>query len=113
MSDSASNRRGSFNWPEISAIILSLAAILVSGIALFEGRQEHQDERNTEILDAVYDDWMNLAMQTDWRVQHVLEAPDTYYEYRDLARNLTVDMTPREKAQAFLMEHSIDRKSVV
>ncbi len=96
-----------YRWPEVTAVLFSVTAIAISGYALLEGRWQHQDERNTEVLDAVYEDWVNLAMQNDWRVQHLLEAPDTYYQVRDLARTLTVGFSEAEKARTLLAERAM------
>jgi hypothetical protein len=100
-------RKASHTWPEITAVVFSIVAIVISGYSLLEGRWQHQDERNVEVLDAVYEDWMALAMRDDWRVQHVQEAPDTYYAVRDVARRLTAGMSDTEKAETFLMERAM------
>jgi len=52
-----------YNWPEIATVIFSLVAIAISGFFLLEGRWQHRDERNIEILDAVYEDRETLALQ--------------------------------------------------
>lgn len=106
MSHSDSGRRPSLNWPEITAIIFSTVAIVISGYSLLEDRWQHRDERNVEVLDAVYDDWVTLSMQDDWRVQHVLEAPENYFAVRDLARRLTANATDAEKVEVLLTERA-------
>lgn len=106
MSDTGSSQRWSYQWPEILAIIFSTIAIVLSGYSLFADRWQHQDERNTEVLDAVYENWQTLAMQNDWRVQHLQESPDTYYQVRDLARRLTKDFSQEEKIRTFLVERA-------
>lgn len=100
-------RKQAGKWPEITAMVFSIVAIVISGYALLEGRWQHQDERNTEVLDAVYEDWMVLSQVRDWRVQHLVEAPDTYEAVRDVARILAADMSLKEKAETFLIERSM------
>lgn len=97
----------SYAWPEITAVIFSVIALVISGYALLEGRWQHRDERNTEVLDAVYEDWMALALEDDWEVQHLNESGDSYYTVRDLARRLTKDMSDTEKARVFLKERAM------
>ena len=106
MSNSEPGQQLSYQWPEILAIIFSTIAIVLSGYSLFEDRWQHQDERNTEVLDAVYQNWETLAMQDDWRTVHLQEAPETYYQVRDLARHLTKDFGTEEKIHAFLVERA-------
>ncbi len=98
--------QASYQWPEIMAFVFSIVAIVISGYSLLEGRWQHQDERNTEILDSVYEDWIDLANRDDWRVQHLIESPDTYYLVRDVARRLTVNFSEEEKARTFLVERA-------
>jgi len=95
-----------YSWPEKTAVILSIVAIVLSGLSLEEGRWQHQDERNTEILDAVYEDWKTLALRDDWRVQHLVESPETYYAIRDLARRSTAGLDEREKVKTLLVERA-------
>lgn len=106
MTDKEKTNRG-YNWPELAAFAFSLIAIVISGYSLLEGRWQHRDERNTEVLDFVYDDWGKLAESDDWRVQHLLEAPDTYYAIRDLARKLTRDFDDKQVAETLLVERSM------
>jgi len=106
MTDSNGFASRGYNWPEITAVIFSLLAIAISGFSLLEGRWQHRDERNTEILDAVYEDWETLALRDDWRVQHLGESPKTYYAVRDLARISTAGFTDKEKAEALLVERA-------
>ena len=104
--DENRSNRG-YNWPELAAFGFSLIAVVISGYSLLEGRWQHRDERNTEVLDFVYEDWGALASNDDWRVQHLLEAPDTYYEIRDLARTLTRDFDDKQLAETLLVERSM------
>ena len=99
--------RRSYNWPEMTAVVFSIVAIVISGYSLLEGRWQHQDERNTEVLDAVYEDWVTLAMQNDWRVQHLQEGPENYYAIRDLARQSTATFNDVEKVRTFLAERAM------
>lgn len=95
-------------WPELLAVVLSLSALAVSGYALVQGRKQHSDERSTEVLDDVYDDWEMLAtaMSLEWEVRHLEEAPSSYYAVRDLARTLTKDLSPEEKTRVLLKERA-------
>lgn len=97
----------SYNWPEIAAFGFSIVAIVISGYSLLEGRRQHQDERNAEVLEAVYADWVTLAERDDWRVQHLIEAPDTYAAVRDLIRTAATGLSDEEKARALLAERSM------
>jgi hypothetical protein len=106
MSDTTERRRPEYNWPEITAVIFSVIAIAISGYSMLEGRWQHRDERNVEVMDAVYEDWVTLALQDDWRVQHLLEAPDTYHVYRDLARLNTKEFDAGQMAETLLVERA-------
>jgi hypothetical protein len=107
MSKTEANLQPAYQWPEIVAVLFSIVAMVISGYSLLEGRWQHQDERNTEVLDAVYEDWVDVAKRDDWRVQHLLETPETYYPVRDLARRLTADFDEGEKVRAFLVERAM------
>lgn len=106
MSETEANPQPSYQWPEIMAIIFSVIAMVISGYSLLEGRWQHQDERNTELLDAVYEDWVDTASRDDWRVQHLLESPETYYLVRNVARRLTANFSAEEQAHTFLVERA-------
>ena len=58
------------------------------------------------MLDAIYNDWETLGLQDDWRVQHLMEAPDSYLPVRNLARRITADLDETEKARVFLAERA-------
>jgi hypothetical protein len=107
MTTTESTSKPSYNWPELTAVLFSIIAIVISGYSLLEGRWQHRDERNTEILDAVYENWEMLALQNDWRVQHLLEAPQTYSSIRDLIRRATAGLDDVEKAKTLLVERSM------
>jgi hypothetical protein len=97
--------KSSYRWPEVAAFFFSIVAIVISGYSLLEGRWQHQDERNTEMLDAIYEDW-NAQQGEEWYKQHLYEAPDTYREVRDLARRLTAAMNDQQKVELFLGERA-------
>lgn len=105
-------QQSSYLWPEIMARIFSVVAIVISGFSMPEGRWQHQDGRNTEVLGAVYEDWVELANRDDWRVQHLLEAPEMYYLVRDLARRLTAIFNDEEKVCTFLVERATTNNSI-
>lgn len=100
-------QKPSYNWPELAAFFFSIIAIVISGYSLLEGRRQHQDERNSEVLTAVYEDWVSLAMRDDWRVQHLLEAPETYAAVRDLIRKSAAGMSDEENGRTLLAERSM------
>lgn len=94
------------SWPEILAIVFSMLAIVISAYSLVAARQQHEDERSSEILDALFEDWDNLAaaLAADWEVSHLGEPPETYYAARDLLRESLAGLSNREKLRVIAVE---------
>ena len=86
-------------WPEAMAIAFSLLAIVISAYALIAGQEQHEDERSSEILDALFEDWDNLsaAFAEDWEIAHLGEPPETYYAVRDDLRRALAGLTTGEQ----------------
>lgn len=106
MSDQAKPTPGhNRSWPEVLAIAFSLLAIGISAWAVRDARQLHQDERASETIDALFEEWDNLsaALTEHWEVAHIGETPDTYYAVRDLLRRALAGL-PRSDKVRILME---------
>lgn len=76
--------RISTSGPEGIAVVLSIVALLVSGYSLVEAQRQHQDERATELLDQIYEDWDEMSSADRWEVSHLVEPPETYEHVRDV-----------------------------
>jgi hypothetical protein len=94
------------SWPEALAIVFSMLAIVISAYSLVAARQQHEDERSSEMLDALFEDWDNLsaAMAGDWEVSYLGEPPETYYEARDLLRQSLAGLSNEEKLRVLTLE---------
>jgi len=87
------------SWPEALAIVFSMLAIVISAYALVAARQQHEDERSSEMLDALFEDWDNLsaALADDWEVSYLGEPPENYLAARDLLRKSLAGISEQEK----------------
>jgi hypothetical protein len=56
------------------------------GYSLLIGERQHEDERATELLDQIYEDWDQMAAPERWEVSHLDEVPATYDHVRDVLR---------------------------
>jgi len=94
------------SWPEIFALVFSILAIVISAYSLVAARQQHEDERSSEMLDALFEDWDNLsaALAEDWEVSYLGEPPETYYQARDLLRRSLAGLSREEKLRVLAME---------
>lgn len=95
---------GNTRWPEVVAMALSIFAVVISGYALIEGRQQHEDERAAELLDAVYEDWDELAFVDYWETSHLNETPATYERARAVLRAYTEGLSQQEKLRIHVLE---------
>jgi len=96
------NRR----WPEVLAIAFSLLAIGISAWAVKDARRLHQDERASETIDALFEEWDNLsaALAEHWEIAHIGEPPDTYYAVRDALRPALADLPHGDKVRILMEE---------
>jgi len=94
------------SWPEALAIVFSMLAIVISAYSLVAARQQHEDERSSEMLDALFEDWDNLsaALAEDWEVSYLGEPPETYYTARDLLRRTLAGISTEEKLRVLALE---------
>ncbi len=94
------------SWPEALAIVFSMLAIVISAYSLVAARQQHEDERSSEMLDALFEDWDNLsaALAEDWEVSYLGEPPETYLTARDLLRKSLAGIPEREKLRVLALE---------
>jgi hypothetical protein len=99
-------RRSSSRWPEAVAIALSLVAVGVSGYSLVEAQRQHQDERATQLLDQIYDDWDQMAAPERWEVSHLDEVPATYEHVRDVLRAYATKLPVQEQRRIYLLERT-------
>lgn len=102
---SVSERSGS-RWPESIAVAMSIIALLVSGYALVAARQQHEDERATELLDQIYEDWDQMAAPERWEVSHLNEVPATYEHVRDVLRAYATALPVQEQRRVYLLERT-------
>jgi hypothetical protein len=99
-------RSSSSRWPEAVAIVLSLVAVGVSGFSLVEAQRQHQDERATQLLDQIYDDWDQMAAPERWEVSHLDEVPATYDHVRDVLRAYSTRLPVQEQRRVYLLERT-------
>lgn len=94
------------SWPEIFAIVFSLLAIVISAYSLVSASRQHEDERSSEIMDALFEDWDNLsaALAVDWEVSHLGEPPETYYATRDVLRESLAGLSASEQYRVLAVE---------
>jgi len=100
-------------WPEAVAVTLSVVALVVSGFALFDEREQHQDERLAEALDQIYEDWDELALVDHWEVLHLAEVPETYDRVVNVLREYTASLPREEQLRVFLPERAVSVKVLV
>lgn len=93
-------------WPESIAVALSIIALLVSGYALVAAQQQHRDERATELLDQLYEDWDQMAAPERWEVSHLNEVPATYEHVRDVLRAYATALPVQEQRRVYLLERT-------
>ncbi len=100
---------GQRTWPEALAIALSLMAIVISAYALIAAREQHQDERSSETLDALFEDWDNLAvaLTEHWEIKHIDEPPATYYTVRDQLRLALAPLPEAEQLRVLMLERAL------
>ena len=98
--------RPSSRWPEAIAVLLSIVALMVSGYALVAAQRQHQDERATELLDQIYEDWDQMAAPERWEVSHLNEVPDTYWHVRDVLRAYATQLPVQEQRRIYLLERT-------
>lgn len=98
--------RPTSRWPEGIAVFLSVIALLVSGYSLVAARRQHQDERATELLDQIYEDWDQMAAPERWEVSHLDEVPATYEHVRDVLRAYASGLPLREQRRIYLLERT-------
>jgi hypothetical protein len=103
MSEQA-ERHPNSRWPEVIAVMLSIFAVAISGYALIEARQQHRDERASELIDAVYEDWDEMAFADYWESSHLTEVPATYEQHRNVLRAYTSGLSEREKYRIHVLE---------
>ena len=108
MTDPEMPHAGSSRWPEVLAIAFSLVTMAISAHALLAGQRQHEDERSTEILDAVYEDWAQPTTADSCDVLYHVEVPSTYTRARDLARALTAKMSEAEKIEILVRERVLN-----
>jgi hypothetical protein len=106
MSAEAQETMSSSRWPEGIAVVLSITALLVSGYALIVGQRQHQDERTTELLDQIYEDWDLMASPELWEVSHLNEVPETYEHTRDVLRAYASELPIQEQRRLYLLERT-------
>ncbi len=106
MTKSAENMQGSSRWPELIAVVLSITALLVSGYALVVGQQQHRDERTTELLHQIYEDWDLMSSPEFWEVSHLNEVPQTYEPIRDILRSYASELPIQEQRRLYLLERA-------
>jgi len=94
-------------WPEWTAVALSVLAVLFSGYALIDGQRQHRDERASELMAAIYDDWDEMSMVDQWEVLHLIEAPATYEQTRDRLREYTSSLPREEQLRIALLERAV------
>lgn len=104
---SARSENTDSRWPEAIAVLLSVVALLVSAYSLVAARKQHQDERATELLDQIYDDWEQMAAPERWEVSHLNEVPETYEHIRDVLRAYATGLPIQEQRRLYLLERTI------
>jgi ketosteroid isomerase-like protein len=104
MSDKADNVRGARHWPELTAVLLSILAVVFSGYALFAEKKQHSDERASELMAQIYSDWDQISLIDQWEVAHLIEVPETYEATRDRLRAYIATLPPRERARIEMQE---------
>lgn len=103
---SESGGGASSRWPEGIAVVLSIVALLVSGYSLIAARKQHQDERATELLDQIYEDWDQMAAPERWEVSHLNEVPETYEHVRDVLQAYAMALPIQEKRRVYMLERT-------
>lgn len=91
---------------ESVAVVLSVVALLVSAYSLVAARQQHRDERATELIDQIYDDWDQMSAPDRWEVSHLAEVPATYEAVRDVLRAYATALPIQEKRRLLLLERT-------
>ncbi|MGD8384107.1 MAG: hypothetical protein PVF89_01750 [Lysobacterales bacterium] len=98
-------RRGS-PWPETIAVTLSVLAVLISGYAVVLGNRQFSEQRDSELINAIYEDWDMLSDPAYWEASHLVEAPATYEQQRDILRAYTAGLSAQEKRKVYLQERA-------
>jgi len=106
MSGGPETSSSSSRWPEVIAVSLSIIALLVSGYSLLAAQRQHQDERATELLDQIYEDWDQMAAPDRWEVTHLNEVPATYEHVRDVLRAYAASLPLQEQRRIYLLERT-------
>lgn len=106
MATEPSPGRISSKWPEAIAVVLSIIALVVSGYSLIAAQRQHRDERATELLDQLYEDWDQMAAPERWEVSHLNEVPATYEHTRDVLRAYAAGLPLQEKRRIYLLERT-------
>lgn len=106
MAGGLETRPSSSRWPETIAVLLSITALAVSGYALVAAQRQHQDERATELLDQIYEDWDQMAAPDRWEVSHLQEVPETYEHVRDVLRSYATALPLQEQRRVYLLERT-------
>jgi hypothetical protein len=84
-------------------------AIVISAYALLAGQRQHEDERSSEILDAIFEDWDNLsvAFTENWEVKHLEEPSATYYQVRDQLQRALAGRSQEERLRVLMLERAM------
>jgi hypothetical protein len=98
--------RVSSSWPEGIAVTLSIIALLVSGYSLIAAKKQHEDERATELLDQVYEDWDEMIGVDQWEVLHLNELAEGYEETRDSIRAYVSELPIQDQRRIRLLERA-------
>jgi len=106
MSKQPEKRRRDSPWPETIAVALSILAVLISGYAVIEGRQQFSEQRDSELINAIYEDWDLLSDPAYWEVSHLVEAPATYERQRAVLRAYTAGLPNQDKRHVYLQERA-------
>jgi len=106
MPEDTKRSSASSRWPEGIAVTLSIVALLVSGYSLVAAQRQHQDERATELLDQIYEDWDQMAAPERWEVSHLNEVPATYEHVRDVLRAYASALPVQEQRRIYLLERT-------
>jgi hypothetical protein len=106
MSAEAQVHTDSSRWPEAIAVVMSVTALIVSGYALIAAQRQHQDERATELLDQIYEDWDQMSAPELWEMSHLIEVPQTYERTRDILRAYAAELPIQEQRRLYLLERS-------
>ncbi|GMR12859.1 MAG: hypothetical protein BMS9Abin29_1053 [Gemmatimonadota bacterium] len=106
MSAEARETGSSSRWPEAIAVVFSITALLVSGYALVAAQRQHQDERTTELLDQIYENWDLMASPDLWEVSHLNEVPETYEHTRDVLQAYASKLPLQEQRRLYLLERA-------